>query len=200
MTGPAAVLGDLREGDSIAVNGVCLTAIAPTASRFDADLAAETLRVTTLGELKPGAVVNLELPTRAGAPLGGHIVLGHVEATGRLLSMEAVETGTARPDWKLRVWAPPHLRAGLVEKGSVAVDGISLTIAALKDAEREGLRTGSVIEIAIIPHTYEATRLQTLAPGDPVNLETDVMLRRDSDAPPKPRFELTAEYLVAHGY
>ena len=201
VSGPEDFLAVLREGDSIAVNGVCLTAIEPGAGRFSADLAQETLRITALGDLAPHALVNLELPTPEGSPLGGHIVLGHVEGVGRIVSLEPTETDTARPDWRLRVWLPRGVDAHVVPKGSIAIDGISLTIAALKDAEDEGLRTGTVVEVAIIPHTYEATRLHALTTGDSVNVETDVLLRQASRArTAAENFEVTLEYLVAQGY
>src|SRR5271154_4938440 len=125
----------LREGDSLAVSGVCLTALDVNPTYFHADLAQETLDRTSLGSLAPGACVNLELPTAAGSPLGGHIVQGHIDGTGELLSLEPVVPRTSptfdpqTTDWTLKVRVPLNLRKWMVDKGSVAIEGISLTIA-----------------------------------------------------------------------
>lgn len=184
----------LHEGDSIAVNGVCLTALELAPGIFHADLAAETLARTTLSEMTAGTVVNLELPTPAGTPLGGHVVQGHVDATGELLGLEPVDAAAKRDetDWWLRVMVPENVRPYVVEKGSIAIDGISLTVARWDGAE---------LAVAIIPHTYAATNLHGLQPGSKVNLEADVLMklaleqqraRRESD--------LTMESLVARGY
>src|SRR5690348_14975429 len=138
----------LRVGDSIAVSGVCLTAlgIAPEEHPdcFEADLAEETVRRTSLSQLAPGAVVNLELPTAAGAPLGGHVVQGHVDGVGRLISLNPVSSAAGATDWWLEVEIPDIIRAYVVEKGSIAIDGISLTIARWD---------GQKAAVAIIPHT-----------------------------------------------
>jgi riboflavin synthase len=180
----------LKPGDSIAVSGVCLTALEPEPDRFFAELAAETVARTSLGTLAPGSRVNLELPTPAGAPLGGHVVQGHVDATGTIASIEPVEPGSERTDWWLRVRVPPAVASYVVEKGSIEIEGISLTVAA------------SVLSVAIIPHTWTATNLATLKPGAPVNLEADVLMklalkkhRQTEDV-----FALTLEFLVANGY
>lgn len=182
----------LRTGDSIAVSGVCLTALDIGASVFHADLAAETVARTSLTVLKPGTRVNLELPTPAGAPLGGHIVQGHVDATGTLLSLKPVNPGAEQTDWWLQIEVPEPIRPFMVEKGSVAIEGISLTIARWD---------GVVLSVAIIPHTYAATNLHTLAPGSPVNLEADVLIKHAAQkVHPEDNFELTLDYLVANGY
>lgn len=184
----------LKTGDSVAVSGVCLTALDIEPPIFHADLAAETVARTSLTRLAPGTTVNLELPTPAGAPLGGHIVQGHVDATGTLLSIEPVDAAADRKlaDWWLQVEIPEAVRPYMVEKGSVAIEGISLTIAKWN---------GRVAGVAILPHTYAATNLHALAAGSPVNLEADVLvklvLERQQAAP---AFELTVDYLVANGY
>lgn len=193
---PASVISRLSTGDSVAVSGVCLTAldIEPNAfpPRFSADLAAETIARTTLSRLKPDSVVNLELPTPAGSPLGGHVVQGHVDGTAALISLEAVTPDTDMTDYRLRLAVPDALTRYIVEKGSITVEGISLTVAAVRQNE---------VEIAIIPHTYAATSLRTLSPGDEVNIEVDVLgkyAERRSEAPTG--FTLTEEYLIANGY
>jgi len=181
-----AIAERLRLGDSVAVSGVCLTAVALEADRFSADLAAETLARTTLGSLKAGAVVNLELPTPAGSPLGGHVVQGHVDGTGLLLALDPVGP-VAGSDWRLWLRVPAELVRYVVAQGSIAVEGISLTVAAI---------AGDEVEIAVIPHTYSATNLHALAVGSAVNVEVDVLgkyaERRASS--------LTESYLIANGY
>ena len=198
------VAGQLREGDSLAVSGVCLTALEVNPEFFHADLAAETLQKTTLGALTPGSLVNLELPTAAGAPLGGHIVQGHVDGTGELLALEpladsAAEFDPAATDWRLKVTVPEAIRPYMVPKGSVAIEGISLTIAATDIPQG-----GETIEIAILPLTYTRTNLHALKAGAPVNLEADVMIKlavaRMAEAAEKPEFALTEAWLVASGY
>jgi riboflavin synthase len=185
----------LRVGDSIAVNGTCLTALAMEPPVFYADLAAETLARTTLGLLKPGVVVNLELPTPAGAPLGGHIVQGHVDGRGAIVSFEPVNAAAApeQSDWWLRIRVPENIRRYTVEKGSIAVEGISLTIASWD---------GEVAGIAILPHTRNVTNLRVLGAGDPVNIEADVMVKLALEQSRRPActFEVTLEYLLANGY
>ena len=191
----------LAPGDSVAVSGVCLTALEPSADRFYAELAAETVARTSLAALAPGSVVNLELPTPAGAPLGGHIVQGHVDATGTLASVEAValEPGSARTDWWLRVQVPVAVARYAVEKGSIAIEGISLTIARWEPAT-------SLLSVAVIPHTWTATNLATLRPGAPVNLEADVLIKlavekqREQAEQQAHAFTPTLAYLVANGY
>lgn len=193
---PAALVGRLSTGDSVAVSGVCLTAldIEPNAfpARFSADLAAETIARTTLSRLKPDALVNLELPTPAGAPLGGHVVQGHVDSTGTLISLEPLTPDTEITDYRLRFTIPETLIRYVVEKGSITVEGISLTVASIH---------GSEVEIAIIPHTYAATSLRTLSPGDKLNIEVDVLGKYAERHAEKPAgFVLTEQYLIANGY
>jgi riboflavin synthase len=159
------IAGELRIGDSIAVNGVCLTAVEATDSWFSADLAAETISRTSLLQLRNGQAVNLELPTRAGTPLGGHIVQGHVDGVGQVIRFEPV---TGADDWKLTVGLPRGLERYVVPRGSIALEGISLTVADMKEGE---------IAVAIIPHTYQNTNLKNLRPGDPVNIEVDILAK-----------------------
>ncbi|HEX8075643.1 MAG TPA: riboflavin synthase [Thermoleophilaceae bacterium] len=154
---------ELREGDSVAVNGVCLTAVAAGGGSFRADVMAETLRRSSLGPLAPGDSVNLELPTRAGAPLGGHVVQGHVDATGTVA--EVREEGFARV---IRVACPETLLRYVVEKGSIAVDGVSLTVAAVD---------GEAFEVSLIPETLERTTLGAARPGRVVNVEADILAK-----------------------
>lgn len=148
-------------GDSIAVNGVCLTALDIHGDSFAADVSRETLLRSTLGSLKPGARVNLERAVTPQTRLGGHMVQGHVDARGQFVSVES-----HGESWTLRIAYPPEIARYLVFKGSVAVEGISLTIANL---------TEDYFEIAIIPKTWEVTNLSHLKPGDSVNLEVDVI-------------------------
>ena len=180
----------LRTGDSVAVSGVCLTALEIGAGEFSADLAAETLARTTLGHLRVGAVVNLELPTLAGSPLGGHVVQGHVDGTAVSLALDALTPGAPETDWRLRLRLPEGLTRYVVPQGSITVEGISLTVASL---------AGDVVEIAVIPHTYAVTSLRALRPGDLLNIETDV-LARYAEQQAVPKFELTEQYLLANGY
>jgi riboflavin synthase len=183
----------LKTGDSIAVSGVCLTALDIEAPIFHADLAAETVARTSLTALNPGTKVNLELPTPAGAPLGGHIVQGHVDTTGKMLRLEPMTPNAEQTDWWLEIEVPESIRPFMVEKGSVAIEGISLTI-----ARWDGKKLG----VAVIPHTYTATNLHTLKPGSPVNLEADVLIKHATQQRqhPEAEFELTLDYLVANGY
>jgi riboflavin synthase len=190
----------MREGDSLGVSGVCLTALDVNPTLFHADLAQETLDCTSLGALVPGSKVNLELPTAAGSPLGGHIVQGHVDGCGTLASLEPVipqsspEFDRETTDWTLKVKVPENVRPWMVHKGSVAVEGISLTIADFD---------GEVITIAILPLTYWRTNLHTLVPGAPVNVEADVLVKlahAQMLAQKKPELELTEAWLVASGY
>jgi len=191
----------LHSGDSIAVSGVCLTALEIAPPLFHADLAAETVARTSLTRLAPGSAVNLELPTPAGTPLGGHIVQGHVDATGTLLSLNPIDAGADLrvTDWWLRIAVPEAVSRYVVEKGSIAIEGISLTIARFERATSEG----DVVSVAIIPHTFAATNLHSLAPGQPVNLEADVLMKFAEEqlkSRQRPDFNLTLEYLVANGY
>ena len=167
---------------------------------FHADLAQETLDCTSLGALVPGAEVNLELPTAAGSPLGGHIVQGHVDGTGTLASLEPVipesspQFSRETTDWTLKVKVPEIVHPWMVHKGSVAIEGISLTIAEFD---------GEIITIAILPLTYWRTNLHTLSLGAPVNVEADVLVKLAHAqllAQKKPQLELTEAWLVASGF
>jgi riboflavin synthase len=192
--------GRLREGDSLGVSGVCLTALDVNPTLFHADLAQETVNCTSLGALARGAKVNLELPTAAGSPLGGHIVQGHVDGCGTMTALDPVipesspEFDRQTTDWTLKVRVPENVRPWMVHKGSVAVEGISLTIADFD---------GGTITIAILPLTYWRTNLHTLAAGAPVNVEADVLVKlahAQMQSPKKPEMELTEAWLVANGY
>jgi riboflavin synthase len=154
---------ELANGDSIAVNGVCLTALDPSAEGFSADVMPETLRRSSLGPLGEGDEVNLELPLRAGDRLGGHVVQGHVDATGTV--EEVREEGFSRV---VRIATPADLLRYVVEKGSIAVDGVSLTVSAVDD---DGF------EVSLIPETLERTTLGSAGPGRAVNLEVDLLAK-----------------------
>jgi riboflavin synthase len=154
---------ELTAGDSLSVNGVCLTVVDPTNGAVHADVSPETARVTTLGGLKEGTVVNLERSMRADARVGGHFVQGHVDATGTL------ETVQPEGDsFRLTFGLPPGLGAYVVHKGSIAVDGISLTVASIDDGGRR-------IDVQIIPFTWQHTNLRNLAIGAAVNIECDIL-------------------------
>ena len=149
----------LGVGDSVSVSGACLTATAASNGRFSVTAVSETLSRTTLGRLGNGDEVNLETATRAGDPLGGHFVQGHVDAIGRIASVE---------DGRVWVAAAPEILRYCVEKGSITVDGVSLTIAE---------RADEAFAVVLVPHTLEATTLSELAPGREVNLEVDVLAK-----------------------
>lgn len=157
------VLDGANEGDSIAVNGVCLTALQITNDSFAADCSRETLDRTTLGNLQTGTPVNLERAVTPATRLGGHIVQGHVDGRGRFI--EAIDHGES---WTVRIGFPQELARYLVFKGSVTVEGISLTVAGLHEDS---------FEIAVIPKTWQVTNLSYLKPGDAVNLEVDVIAK-----------------------
>jgi riboflavin synthase len=182
------VASQLKQGDSVAVSGVCLTALSPSDNAFEADLAQETIARTSLSHLACGQLVNLELPTPAGAPLGGHIVQGHVDGIGKLLSLEPAAGGEDR--W-MEIEIPDYLTRYVVDKGSLTVEGISLTVAQI---------AGTRVTIAIIPHTYSATNLQALKPGDPLNLEVDVLARYAEKMRNQNSRALTIEELVSKGF
>ncbi len=180
---------ELKTGDSCAVSGVCLTALAITPTSFAADLAPETWVRTSLSRITEGALVNLELPLRADGRMGGHMVQGHVDGVGKLVEFERIANSD---DYWLHIEVPPELEKYIVFKGSIAIEGISLTVARLE---------GLICTIAIIPHTVEMTNLGTLKPGDPVNIETDIVAKylekwiRKPEAAP-----LKIETLVAKGF
>lgn len=157
------VVEDASIGDSIAVNGVCLTVVEKSSAGFSADISSETLVRTSLRSLAIGSSVNLERPLSPSSRFGGHIVQGHVDGTGKLISAVPEAGG-----WQVRIGFPETLSRYIVEKGSITVDGISLTVASLGD---------NWFEIAIIPHTWEVTNLKGLRPGDAVNLEVDIIAK-----------------------
>ena len=175
----------LKTGDSVAVSGVCLTALEITESTFAADLASETMSRTNLKNLMPGVRVNLELPAGANARLDGHIVQGHVDGTAKLITLTRIGE-----DWRMLSEVEPGLEKQVVPQGSITVEGISLTVAAI---------AGRRIEIAIIPHTYEVTNLKTLHPGAPLNIELDVLAKyaRKQEASEK---HYTIEELIGLGF
>jgi riboflavin synthase len=181
---------ELKEGNSVAVSGVCLTALDIKPESFCADLAAETWIRTSFSRITPGAQVNLELPLKADGRMGGHMVQGHVDGIGRLVALEPIPNAD---DFWLRIDIPDDLEKYVVFKGSISIEGISLTVAKL-----EGLR----LTIAIIPHTIKMTNLGSLKPDDPVNIETDIVAKylekwthRDEQTG-----SLTVERLVAQGF
>jgi len=181
---------ELKKGNSIAVSGVCLTALDIKADAFCADLAKETWTRTSFSRITKGTEVNLELPLKVDARMGGHIVQGHVDGTGRLIGLEPIVNAD---DFWMLIDIPEDMEKYVVFKGSIAIEGISLTVAKL-----EGLR----LTIAIIPHTIKMTNLKSLKPGDPVNIETDIVAkylekwtRRDGQAA-----ALTVDRLVAQGF
>jgi riboflavin synthase len=159
----AGLASELGPGDSVAVNGACLTATSTGNGAFEADVMQQTLSLTTLGELEPEAPVNLELPLRASDRLGGHVVQGHVDGTARVA--EVKDEGFAR---RIRLELPEELRSYVVERGSIAIEGVSLTVAGL---------AGDAVEVSLIPETLERTTLGDLEPGSRVNVECDVLAR-----------------------
>lgn len=180
---------ELKTGDSVAVSGVCLTALQIKRKEFSADLAKETMQRTSLARLTKGSVVNLELPARPQDRLGGHIVQGHVDATGKLVSFTQIK---GRDDWRLVIEIPSSLVRYVVAQGSICVEGISLTVAAIQ---------GERLEIAIIPHTFEETNLRDLHTGDPVNLEVDVLAKYvEKMVMGGPANKLTKNELIRKGF
>jgi|SRR5690242_5598298 len=154
---------EMKQGDSIAVNGCCLTVVEHDKKHFSADLSGETLRRTSLGEKKPGDPVNLERPLTAGARLGGHFVQGHVDGVGRVTSLTP-----EGENWWLSIEVPENLRRYVAEKGSISIEGISLTVARWHDG---------IASIAIIPFTYQHTNVHALSVGTAVNLEVDILAK-----------------------
>ena len=189
--GAEAVLSDLRIGDSVAVNGVCLTATGVDGSGFTADVMHETLQRSSLGALGPGSRVNLERAMAADGRFGGHIVSGHIDGTGTIAERRRDDNAV----W-YTVSAPPALLRYIVEKGSVAIDGISLTVASV-EADR--------FSVSVIPHTAAVTLLGAKGPGDVVNLETDIIgkyverLLRPADTPAA-RSGISLEFLAENGF
>jgi riboflavin synthase len=181
---------ELKEGDSIAVSGVCLTAIEITGQSFGADLADETWKRTSFSHIKKGAQVNLELPMRADGRFGGHIVQGHVDGVGKFLALDRIR---GADDYWLRIEIPPEIARYVIFKGSLSIEGISLTVAKIEATE---------VTAAIIPHTVKMTNLNSLKAGDPVNVEVDMvakyvekMLKGESNSA-----ALTVERLVGEGF
>ena len=180
---------ELNTGGSVAVSGVCLTALDIKPKSFCADLAPETWARTSLSRIREGALVNLELPMKADGRFGGHIVQGHVDGVGKLTAFDRIADSE---NWWLHIDLPADVARYTVYKGSLSIEGISLTVATL-----EGLRCS----VAIIPHTVEMTNLKSLKPGDPVNLEADIiakyvekMMKGESSS------SLTVEELTRQGF
>jgi riboflavin synthase len=181
---------ELKPGDSISVSGVCLTSLDIKPESFCADLAPETWARTSFSRMQEGALVNLELPMRANGRFGGHIVQGHVDGVGEFLALERIADSE---NWWLSIALPREVEKYTVHKGSISIEGISLTVAKLE---------GKTCTVAIIPHTVDATNLNSLKPGDPVNLEADViakyvekMMRGETT-----ENSLTVEELVRQGF
>ena len=180
---------ELKTGDSVAVSGVCLTALDIQAKSFCADLAPETWARTSFSRIREGAVVNLELPMKADGRFGGHVVQGHVDGIGKFLALDRIANSE---NWWLHLELPAEVEKYTVYKGSICIEGISLTVAKLD---------GKRCSLAIIPHTVGMTNLKSLKSGDPVNLEADLiakyvekMMKRESSS------ALTVENLVRQGF
>src|SRR6201998_2684115 len=156
---------ELGTGHSVSVSGVCLTALDIKPGSFCADLAPETWVRTSFSRIHEGALVNLELPMKADGRFGGHIVQGHVDGVGKLIALDRI---AASENWWLRIELPPEVEKYIVYKGSISIEGISLTVAQLE---------GRICTVAIVPHTVEMTNLNSLKPGDPINLEADLIAK-----------------------
>ena len=181
---------ELKAGASVAVSGVCLTALDIKPGSFCADLAPETWERTSFSRMREGALVNLELPMRPNGRFGGHIVQGHVDGIGRVIALERIADSE---NWWLRIELPPDVEKYTVYKGSISIEGISLTVAKLE---------GRLCTVAIIPHTVEMTNLNSLKPGDPLNLEADLIAKyveKMMSNEPAER-SLTVEELVRQGF
>jgi riboflavin synthase len=181
---------ELKQGDSISVSGVCLTAVEISKSSFTCDLAQETWLRTSFSRLKPSAQVNLELPMRANGRFDGHVVQGHVDGVGTVRSFERVRDSN---DYVLQINVPSEITRYVVAKGSLAIEGISLTVAAID---------GTNLRVAIIPHTAEVTNLRSLKSGDPVNLEVDVIAKyvEKMIGVEKSKSSITIQKLVRAGF
>jgi riboflavin synthase len=180
---------ELKQGDSIAVSGVCLTAVDIAPKSFTADLAEETWKRTSFSRIRKDALVNLELPMQANGRFGGHIVQGHVDGTGKFLALKKLPAG----GYALQIEIPTDLARYVIFKGSLCIEGVSLTVAAIE---------GTEVTVAIIPHTVKMTNLKSLEPGDPINLEVDMiakyvekMLRGETAST-----AITVEKLVKKGF
>lgn len=180
----------LKSGDSVAVSGVCLTALDIKPESFCADLAPETWVRTSFSRIHEGALVNLELPMKADGRFGGHIVQGHVDGVGKFLALERIADSE---NFWLRIELPREIEKYTVYKGSISIEGISLTVAKLE---------GRSCTVAIIPHTVEMTNLNSLQPGDPVNLEADLIAKyvEKMMTSEPPQSSLTVEELVRQGF
>ena len=185
----ANVPSELKTGDSVAVSGVCLTAVEIGEHQFSANLAEETLKRTSLQRLKPGSMVNLELPAKAQDRMGGHVVQGHVDGVGSIVSLLKIKF---RDDWRLVVELPSELSRYVVPQGSITIEGISLTVAGIE---------GSRVEIAIIPHTWQSTNLRALHDNNPVNIEVDVLAKyAEKMSHGKTHGKLTTADLIKQGF
>jgi riboflavin synthase len=186
----ASVTAELKTGESVAVSGVCLTALDIKSGSFCADLAPETWERTSFSRMHEGALVNLELPMKADGRFGGHIVQGHVDGVGKLIALERIADSE---NWWLKIELPGEVEKYTVYKGSISVEGISLTVAKLE---------GRNCTIAVIPHTVEMTNLKSLRPGDPVNLEADLIAKYVEKMMGREPAEsvLTVEELVQQGF
>jgi riboflavin synthase len=185
----ATIPSELKTGDSVGVSGVCLTALDIGEHQFSADLAEETLKRTSLQRLKAGSLVNLELPAKAQDRMGGHVVQGHVDGVGSIISLQKIKF---RDDWRLIVELPPEHSRYVVPQGSITIEGISLTVAGID---------GRHVEIAIIPHTWQTTNLRALRDGDPVNIEVDVLAKyAEKMAHGRIQGKLTAAELIRLGF
>jgi riboflavin synthase len=180
---------ELKTGDSVSVSGVCLTALDIKANSFCADLAPETWARTSFSRIRENALVNLELPMKANGRFGGHVVQGHVDGVGKLLSLDRIADSE---NWWLNIELPAEVEKYTVYKGSISIEGISLTVAKLD---------GKRCSVAIIPHTVEMTNLKSLKPGDPVNLEADLIAKYvEKMTKSEPSAVITVENLVRHGF
>ena len=187
---------ELKTGDSVSVSGVCLTALDIQPNSFSADLAPETWTRTSFSRLREGARVNLELSMQANGRFGGHMVQGHVDAVGKLISLDRIEDSD---NWWLKIEIPDEIERYTVFKGSISIEGISLTVA---DLDKNSSRSKCICKIAVIPHTVAMTNLGSLKPGDAINLEADLiakyvekMMKRDSSPS-----AITIKELVRQGF
>jgi riboflavin synthase len=181
---------ELKSGDSVAVSGVCLTAMEIESDSFCADLAPETWARTSFSRIREGVLVNLELPMRADGRFGGHIVQGHVDGVGKLIALERISDSE---NFWLRIQLPCEIEKYTVYKGSISIEGISLTVASLADG---------ICTVAVIPHTVEMTNLGSLKPDDPVNLEADLIAKyvEKMVMSERPESSLSIEELVRQGF
>jgi riboflavin synthase len=191
LAGSSEIAEGMKLGDSIAVNGCCLTVVEFDSERFSADLSGETLRRTSLGEKQPLSPVNLERPLQAGARLGGHFMQGHVDGVGRVTDL-----APEGENWWLSVSVPEELRRYVAEKGSIAIDGISLTVARWQ---------GGIASIAVVPFTYTHTNIWAMLVGDAVNLEVDILAKYvesllGSGKKEPQESQLTLAKLIAEGF